>query len=75
MLDTLSLWHVAILLFVLLPYIASIWAIVVTARETTIPAIVVVLWALTMLALPYVGLIAWVVWWNARKRSHANQNS
>jgi len=71
MLDNLGLLHMVIIVVLLVPYVASIWAIVVTARETTIPLIAVALWALVMLLLPYVGVIAWVFWWNISKPNRA----
>ncbi|MEV8254685.1 hypothetical protein AB0O95_12065 [Rhodoglobus sp. NPDC076762] len=75
MLDNFSLWHLVIVLLLVLPYAASSWAIIVTARETTLSMFFVLLWAVVLLGFPYLGLIVWVFWWNAGKRTRANRSS
>ena len=75
MLENLSLWHILILLVVLIPFIFSIWAIVITTRDHSVPATATVVWALVMLLFPVVGLVFWAVWWNTRKSSGTSPDS
>ncbi|QAV71308.1 hypothetical protein ESZ53_13205 [Salinibacterium sp. UTAS2018] len=75
MIDNFSVWHFVIVATLILPYAASVWAIIVTARETTLSMFFLLVWAVVLLAIPYFGLIAWVFWWNAGKRSRANRSS
>jgi uncharacterized membrane protein YjjP (DUF1212 family) len=63
--------HLLILMLVLASIALVLWAIVTMTRDSTVPAIVTVLWALVMLLVPGLGIIAWAVWWYTRKHSRA----
>jgi|GEM_PF-2590382 len=69
MIGNLSEWHLAIVLLALVPYLLSIWAIVVMARDHRVSTVTTVLWAVVMLLVYVGGLIAWFIWWTVRKGS------
>lgn len=61
--------HVVIVLGIVAYYVVTIWAIVVTVRDTTVLPIMTALWVAALLLFPGFGLLAWIVWRLMRKSS------
>ena len=48
-------------------YVVTIWAIVLTVRDTTVLPTMTALWVAALLLFPGFGLLAWTIWRNMRK--------
>ena len=65
----LSGTHVIILLAVIAFYVVSIWAIIITVRDTTVLPFMSALWVTALIIFPGFGFIAWISWRLVRKKS------
>lgn len=61
--------HVVIGLVVVAYYVVTIWAIIVTLRDSTVLPMMTALWVAALLLFPGFGLLAWIVWRFVRKSS------
>lgn len=61
--------QLVIVLGVIAFYVVTIWAIVVTVRDSTVLPLMTVLWVAALILLPGIGLLVWVIWRVMRKSS------
>lgn len=60
---------IAIVLGVIAFYVVTIWAIVVTVRDSTVLPLMTALWVTALILFPGIGLLVWVIWRLMRKSS------
>lgn len=48
-------------------YVVTIWAIVLTVRDETVLPVMTALWVTALILFPGIGLLAWTIWRNMRK--------
>ena len=61
--------QLAIVLGIIAFYFVTIWAIVVTVRDSTVLPLMTALWVAALILLPGIGLLVWVIWRLMRKSS------
>lgn len=60
---------IAIVLGVIAFYVVTIWAIVVTVRDSTVLPLMTALWVTALILFPGIGLLVWIIWRLMRKSS------
>jgi ABC-type nickel/cobalt efflux system permease component RcnA len=61
--------QLAIVLGIIAFYVVTIWAIVITVRDSTVLPLMTALWVAALILLPGIGLLVWVIWRLMRKSS------
>ncbi|MGV8912795.1 MAG: PLDc N-terminal domain-containing protein [Rhodoglobus sp.] len=65
----LTALNLVIALSIVAFYIVTIWAIVVTVRDSTVLPLMTALWIAALILFPGIGLLAWFIWRIMRKNA------
>ncbi|MGV8851470.1 MAG: PLDc N-terminal domain-containing protein [Rhodoglobus sp.] len=65
----LTALNLVVVLAIVAFYIVTIWAIVVTVRDSTVLPLMTALWIAALILFPVIGLLSWIIWRIMRKNT------